>query len=47
MGLLPRHRVDRDCEGNNHMENVRTLDSNLSQIRETDQILVKTKIFVP
>lgn len=25
----------------------RTPDSNLSQIRETDQILVKTKIFMP
>lgn len=28
------------------MENVRALDSNLSQIRETDHILVKTKIFM-
>lgn len=29
------------------MENARALDSNLSQIRETDQILVKIKIFMP
>lgn len=29
------------------LENVQTLESNLSQIRERDQILGKTKIFIP
>lgn len=47
MELLPKHRVARHCEKNMSLDNVQALDSNLSQVRETNQNLVKTKIFLP